>query len=232
MDKEIEEVTLSCAGCQEMKRTPKLTPLHRWEFPGGPWRRIHVDLAGPIEGKMLLVVVDAYSKWPEVAVMEETTAERTVEELRDRIARWGLPLQIVTDNGPQFISETFKCFMKLNNIKHITTSPYHPATNGLAERFVQTLKQSLRVSKKEDRTLKHRVAAFLMNYRNARHSTTDEAPAQLMIGQELRSRLHFLKPNLQDTVSKRVQTAQVLRRTAIPDRIFEIGEWVMVRDYR
>ena len=98
--------------------------------------------------------------------------------------------------------------MKLNNIKHITTSPYHPATNGLAERFVQTLKQSLRVSKNEDRTLQHRVATFLINYRNARHSTTEESPAQLMIGRELRSRLHLLKPNLKDTVMK-AQTAQV-----------------------
>eukprot|EP00731_Ephydatia_muelleri_P001201 Em0001g1201a len=178
-----------------------LTPLHPWEFPGYPWRRIHLDFAGPIEGKMLLVIVDAYSKWPEVVVMEEVTAERTVR------------------------------FMKLNNIKHITTSPYHPATNGLAERFVQTLKQSLRVSKKEDRTLQHRVATFLINYRNARHSTTEESPAQLMIGRELRSRLHLLKPNLKDTVMK-AQTAQVQRRTATPDRTFEIGEWVMVRDYR
>ena len=230
IDREIEEVTRSCEGCQQMKRNPKLTPLHPWEFPGGPWRRIHLDFAGPIEGKMLLVIVDAYSKWPEVVVMEEVTAERTVEELRNTLARWGLPLQIVTDNGPQFISETFRRFMKLNNIKHITTSPYHPATNGLAERFVQTLKQSLRVSKKEDRTLQHRVATFLINYRNARHSTTEESPAQLMIGRELRSRLHLLKPNLKDTVMK-AQTAQVQRRTATPDRTFEIGEWVMVRDY-
>ena len=231
IDREIEEVTRSCEGCQQMKRNPKLTPLHPWEFPGGPWRRIHLDFAGPIEGKMLLVIVDAYSKWPEVVVMEEVTAERTVEELRNTLARWGLPLQIVTDNGPQFISETFRRFMKLNNIKHITTSLYHPVTNGLAERFGQTLKQSLRVSKKEDRTLQHRVATFLINYRNARHSTTEESPAQLMIGRELRSRLHLLKPNLKDTVMK-AQTAQVQRRTATPDRTFEIGEWVMVRDYR
>ena len=224
-------MTRSCEGCQQMKRNPTLTPLHPWEFPGGPWRRIHLDFAGPIEGKILLVIVDAYSKWPEVVVMEEVTAERTVEELRNTLARWGLPLQIVTDNGPQFISETFRRFMKLNNIKHITTSPYHPATNGLAERFVQTLKQSLRVSKKEDRTLQHRVATFLINYRNARHSITEESPAQLMIGRELRSRLHLLKPNLKDTVMK-AQTAQVQRRTATPDRTFEIEEWVMVRDYR
>ena len=71
-----------------------------------------------------MVVIDAISKWPEVAVMERTTAI---------FARWGIPTQLVSDNGPQFTSEMFERFTRANNIKHMTTSPYHPATNGLAE---------------------------------------------------------------------------------------------------
>ena len=70
IDKDIEEITRSCEGCLLMKRNPKLTPLHPWEFPEGPWRRIHIDFAGPFENRMLLVAVDAYSKWPEVMMME------------------------------------------------------------------------------------------------------------------------------------------------------------------
>lgn len=138
IDRDIEGACQSCTGCQLMKQDPKLTPVHPWEYPEGPWRRVHLDFAGPFEGKTFLIMVDAYTKWPEVSVMTSTTTEVTIDELRTTFARWGIPQQIVTDNGPQFVSEMFQRFMSHNNIKHIKSSPYHPATNGLAERFVQT----------------------------------------------------------------------------------------------
>ena len=86
--------------------------------------------------KSFLIAVDAHSKWPEVIPMSTTTAEKTVSELRKLFATHGLPEQIVSDNGAQFTSQHFEEFMKLNGIKHIRSAPYHPATNGEAERFV------------------------------------------------------------------------------------------------
>ena len=149
--------------------------------------------------------------------MERTTAEDIIEKLRDMFARWGIPTQLVSENGPKFTSEMFERFTRANNIKHTTTSPYHPATNGLAERFVQTLKQALRVSRKDGRTLNGRLNNFLISYRNARHSTTERSPAQLLLGRDLRSRLHLLKPNLRDTVLRN-QTRQVQTRSAATER--------------
>ena len=146
IDKGIEGVTRACSGCLLMGNDPKLTPVHSWEHPERPWGRIHVDFAGPVEGKMFMVVVDAFSKWPEVTIMPSTTTQMTIEQLRDIFARWGIPSVVVTDNGPQFLAQEFERFMKLNSIKHYKSSPYHTATNGLAERFVQTLKHALRVS--------------------------------------------------------------------------------------
>ena len=67
-----------------------------------------MDYAGPVMGKMLLVVVDAHSKWPEVYIMNSTTSTRTITALRDIFARFGLPKQLVSDNGPQFVSEEFE----------------------------------------------------------------------------------------------------------------------------
>ncbi|CAM5144711.1 unnamed protein product [Natator depressus] len=93
---------------------------------------------------MFLVVVDAHSKWPEVLIMESTTVARTIQNLRGLFSCFGLPEQLVSDNGPQFISQEFQTFMKANGIHHITSAPYHPSTNGLAERFVQTMKQALK----------------------------------------------------------------------------------------
>ena len=231
IDKDIEQTTQRCSGCQRMKHDPKLTPTHPWEYPEGPWRRVHIDFAGPVEGKMFLVVVDAYSKWPEVMEMSSTTTQATLDKLRSVFARWGIPQQLVSDNGPQFVANEFERFLSLNNVKHIKSSPYHPATNGLAERFVQTLKQALKVSKCEEKSLQHRLANFLLQYRNARHASTETSPALLMIGRDLRSRLHLLKPDLRGTALK-ASTRQAMARSSAIERVFNPGDKVLVRDYR
>ena len=110
IDKDIEGTVRNCEGCQEIANNPARAPLHRWEYPALPWQRLHIDFAGPVQGKMLMVVIDAHSKWPEIVVMENTTAEETVSTLRSLFARMGLPDQIVSDNGPQFTFDIFKKF--------------------------------------------------------------------------------------------------------------------------
>jgi len=90
--------------------------------------------------------VDSHSKWPEVIPMTTTSAARTIEELRKLFATHGLPEQLVSDNGSQFTPDEFRTFTRKNGIKHIRSAPYHPATNGSAERFVQTFKQALRAA--------------------------------------------------------------------------------------
>ena len=99
IDQDIEFSTKNCDGCRLVKHDPKLTPVHPWEFPEGPWRRVHIDFAGPFEGKQFLVAVDAYSKWPEVVIVEDTSTEKTLDELRAMFARWGNPQQIVSDSS-------------------------------------------------------------------------------------------------------------------------------------
>lgn len=79
-------------------------PLHRWEFPTRPWQRLRVGFAGPLGGKMYLIVVNAHTKWPEIVEMTSTTAEATTEKLRSIIARFGIPEQVISDNEPQFTS--------------------------------------------------------------------------------------------------------------------------------
>lgn len=95
---------------------------------------------------MFLVVVDAHGKWPEVSIMSSTTTEKTIERLGEMFSRFGFPEQLVSDNGPQFISQEFEKFLEVNGIRHIHSAPYHPSTNGLAERFVQSMKQALKAS--------------------------------------------------------------------------------------
>ena len=179
LDKDIEELGKSCQSCQANQSNPTVAPLHPWVLPDAPWKRIHVDFAGPFQGHTFFIAVDAYSKWPEVAVMTSTTSVKTIEVLRSMFAQHGLPEQLVSDNGPQFTSTEFAQFMEGNRIKHILSAPYHPSSNGLAERFVQTLKRTLKASVKEGKTIHHRLAEFLFEYRATPHGTTNVSPSKL-----------------------------------------------------
>ena len=136
IDQDIQEMMKGCCACQKVKQVPPVAPLHPWIRPSQPWKQIHVDFAGPFMGGSYLIVVDAHSKWPEVHHMSTTTTTKSLQVLRSLFARYGIPEQLVSDNGPQFVSEEFETVMKQNGVKHIKCSPYHPSSNGQAERFV------------------------------------------------------------------------------------------------
>ncbi|XP_012826093.1 uncharacterized protein K02A2.6-like [Xenopus tropicalis] len=231
IDSQIEEKSKTCMSCQQNQKSPALSPLHPWAWPESPWQRIHIDYAGPFEGRMFLVVVDAHSKWPEVLVMDSTTSCKTIEVLRGLFSRYGIPETLVSDNGPQFTSEEFECFLKSNGVKHVRSAPFHPATNGLAERFVQTFKHSLKASK-EPKPLQQRLDAFLLQYRNTPHSTTKEAPAMLFLHRRLRTRLDLIKPSVKQTVEQAQEVQCSYRALHAKERDFGVGDSVLVRDYR
>ncbi|XP_034561964.1 uncharacterized protein K02A2.6 [Notolabrus celidotus] len=231
MDKQIEEMANSCSSCHKVRNNPPPASLHPWEYPQEPWKRIHIDFAGPFEDKMFLVVVDAHSKWPEVAIMRSTTTEKTIEKLGEMFSRFGSPAQLVSDNGPQLVSQEMTTFLQANGVQHIRSAPYHPATNGLAERFVQTLKHALKTSRGQG-TLHQRLHQFLLTYRTSPHATTKTSPASLMLKRELRTTFDLLKPStVKDTVQGQ-QEKQVTRRALqAKSRVFGPGESVLVRNY-
>ena len=137
--------------------------------------------------------------------MKSTTSGRTVQELRLLFARWSLPRQLVSDNGPQFTCDVFEQFCASNGIPRIRTAPYHPSSNGLAERFVQTFKLTMKAMEMEKGNTNWKLTNILHGYRSTPQATTGQSPSQLMFGWKIRSKLDLLKPNVADRVFAKQQ---------------------------
>ena len=176
--------------------------MHPWEWPIRPWSRIHIDHAGPFIGKIFFVLVDAHSKWMDAHIVSSASSGNVISVLKSVFATHGLSETVVSDNGTAFASAEFRAFLKRNGIKQITSAPYHPSTNGLAERAVQTLKNALRKANSKDITAN--LARFLFHYRTTPHSTTGLTPAEMLMGRTLRTHLDHIKPD----VAAKVQSAQ------------------------
>ncbi|KAF7645691.1 hypothetical protein LDENG_00200260 [Lucifuga dentata] len=132
LDEDIESKVNQCGICKQQHNLLSPAPVHTWRWATEPWQRIHLDFAEENK-QMFLVFMDAYARWPEIIHMQSTTASKTIEVLRNLFASCGLPKEVVTDNGPQFIANEFELFLEMNAVKHIKTPSYHPALNGLAE---------------------------------------------------------------------------------------------------
>ena len=229
VDKSLEQIARDCRACKSTKSMPAVAPLHPWVWPSRPWQRLHIDFAGPFKGRMFFVLVDAHSKWPEVIEMKSTTAERTIEVMRTLFGSYGIPEQVVSDNGPQFASEDFAEFMRRNRIKHIRSTPYHPSTNGLAERFVQTFKRALIASEQSGRTFNQRLVNFLFSC--TPHATTNRTPSSLFLKRELRTRLDLLRPDDSTKVGERHANQKLGHDSRANLREYKIGDNVMARNY-
>ena len=127
--------------------------------------------------------------------MSSITSQQTLRILFHLFANYGLLEQIVSDNGPQFVSDAFRDFMKKYDIKHIRTAPYHPASNGAVERLVQTFKQAMRAMGNAPGGMQQMIDEFLFTYRTTPHSSTGETPCQLFLGCPLRTRYDLLYPD-------------------------------------
>lgn len=139
------------------------------------------------------------SKWLEVSVVSSCSSQQAIKFLRHVFSTHGLPEVLVSDNSSAFVSGEFQSFVKRSGIRHITSAPYHPASNRPAERGVQSFKEAL---KKSSGDVEARLASFLFAYRLTPHSTTGVSPAELLFGRRPRSLLDSLHPDLPSKVSK------------------------------
>ena len=203
-------------------------------MPTRVFERVHIDFAGPVDGFYYFVVVDAFSKWPEIVIMKNITGKMTVKASETIYSKFGYPETIVSDNGTQFTSAEFAQMCSNYGIKHIRTAPYHPQSNGQAERFVDTLKRGLRKLKGEEGCPEDQLQKFLFNYRATPNSVLDgKAPCEVFLGRKLRTRLSLLIPS-EKSASKLEETdaeKHFNRKNGVKSRDFTPGDHVLIKKY-
>ena len=206
---DIQRYCRSCDICQRTIPKGKVTkvPLGHMPLIDKPFQRIAVDIVGPIfpvtdrGNKYILTLVDYATRYPEAIALKSIETHRVAEALVEVFSRVGVPREILTDQGAQFTSGIMKEVSRLLSIKQLTTTPYHPACNGLVERFNGTLKQMLkRLCAEKPKDWDRYIGPLLFAYRETPQSSLGFAPFELLYGRTVRGPMAILKELWSDDV--------------------------------
>jgi predicted aspartyl protease len=217
---DVEEWCRKCTKCAAVKgpQTRSRGALKLYNI-GAPWERIALDIAGPFPitdkgNRYILVVMDYFSKWPEVFALPNQEATTIARKLVDDIfSRFGLPLEIHSDQGRNFESNVFQETCKILGIHKTRTTPYHPQSDGMVERFNQTLERHLaKLVDSHQKDWDEYIPLFLLAYRTAVHESTTVTPAYVNFGRELRLPVDLLSGCPPDTPADVTDYVNDLRR--------------------
>ncbi|XP_060083284.1 uncharacterized protein K02A2.6-like [Ylistrum balloti] len=187
MSTDIEEKVATCNICARHTNSNAKEPLIPHDIPNRPWAKVAMDLF-ELKGQHYLLSVDYFSKWPEISKLQGLTRSSVINHVKSQFSNYGIPDQVISDNGPQFASREFTKFSKDYGFQLTTTSPHYPSSNGQAERMVQTVKGLLK--KANDPYL------AILDYRNSPIDGIDLSPAQIFMGRRLKTTLPTATPLL------------------------------------
>ena len=147
-----------------------------------------MDIFGPLNrtekgNHYILVVIDYTTKWPEAYAIPNT--ETVISCLLDLTTHLGTPSEILSDNWTNFVTKTMKQYCAMTSTRQIHTSPYHPQTDGIVERFNSTLKQLLRKLMQKRPDIKEwddYLPFILWAYLGSKHSNTGLSPTNFFMG--------------------------------------------------
>ena len=198
--KDVEEFCRCCVQCQKStNRRVQQAPLIPLPIISEPFSRIAMDIVGPLPrsragNRYVLVLCDYATRYPEAVPLRSTDAEHVADELIKLFAQVGVPREILTDQGSNFTSKLLAELYRLLHVHPIRKSAYHPQTDGLVERFNQTLKAMLKKTATEEGKDWDKLLPYLLfAYREVPHASTGFSPFELLYGRDVRGPLDVLQ---------------------------------------
>ncbi|XP_046574270.1 uncharacterized protein K02A2.6-like [Haliotis rubra] len=207
----VEKMVKCCIPCQAVTDMPKRRePLKMTNLPAAPWTNVSVDLTGPFpSGDYMLVVMDDYTRYPEVEIIKSTSARAVIPKLDAIFARQGIPKVVKSDNGSPFNSKEFADFAVYLGFHHRRITPLWPEANGEVERFMRILKKCIQTATAESKNWKQELWKFLRHYRATPHSTTTVSPFESLTGRKMALQIpevqneHIVQPEDQRSTPKK-----------------------------
>ena len=233
MSRDIEQEVANCAVCATYRRKNEKQPLMPHGIPERPWAKLGADIF-EFGGHDYLLVVDYYSKYPEVARLQNKTAKGVIDVMRPIFARHGIPDTLIADNMP-FNSHAMREFAHNWNFAIVTSSPRYPQSNGQSEKFVGIVKSLMRKAYHDGQDPN----IALLQYRNTPVSGMKFSPAQLLMSRRLKDNIpivaHKLQPKLVPNPAEMLQNRQDQQRSNYDKhgtrqlKQHQIGDSVQVR---
>jgi hypothetical protein len=224
MDFDIEKHLKLCETCQSVSNAQAVS-LQPWPKTTRRLQRIHIDFA-QFRQRYFLIIVDSYSNWIDALPVSSIDFSNVEMVLLKFFSDNGLCENLVSDGGPPFNSLNFREFCTKNGISHILSPPYHPQSNGTAERAVQTFKKFAKKILIENPQISNlqfnkKILEYLFAYRNTPCVSTGKCPAELFIKTKCKNMLTNVNPLLQPNVTQSISYQ--------PKKVFVVGQTVFVR---
>ena len=182
MASDLKALVQQCDACLSVRDSPPKEPLLSHNFAPRPWSKVGADLFY-FDNRTFLVMVDYYSNYIEICKLQSQTTICVIKEMQGVFARYGVPDQLMTDNGPQFSNAEFSSFAKKWAFQHITSSPHYPRSNGKAENAVRTVKKLFSKCKLSGES----EFMALLNWRNTPTEGMDTSPSQRLMGRRCKT---------------------------------------------
>lgn len=217
--KDVESWCRQCDICNSRKNPPKKrkAPMQRYVV-GVPMERMAMDIMGPLPvtargNKYILCVADYFTKWTEAFAIPDQEAETVAKVFVEQFfTRFGVPLQLHTDQGRNFESKLFKELSTLLGIDKTRTTAFHPQSDGMVERFNRTLEAMLSAVVSEDqRDWDEWLPHVTMAYRSSVHETTGESPSAMMLGREMNLPIDLTVPSPPKEETESIEYVQILK---------------------
>lgn len=187
MDRDVERFISACSECFKKPKSNTTSCMYRWEVEPLPFRRIHMDWACLPKVGEVLIIVDAMSGWPEAFPCPDRSSKSVLKVLKAVFSRFGVPLQLVSDNAKEFISEEVEAWLRMVGTEKVQSPQYHPQSNGCVERMVQMVKRVMGLWTVGKGTFQEYLQKVLLTYRTSRCvGNRNKTPAELVLGYPIR----------------------------------------------